>query len=67
MNTQWNHTLSQTILWLVAEIVLNLVGLDTLANYSEFVFNREIMIQNYSQAFVPTLLYKQSQVSQLLT
>jgi hypothetical protein len=67
MNARWDHIFSQMVIWLVAEIVLNLVGLDNLADYSEFVFNREIAMQHYSQTDVPTLLYNQPNVSQSFT
>ncbi|WP_293112457.1 hypothetical protein [Moorena sp. SIO4G3] len=30
--------------WLVAEIILNLIGLDNLADYGEFVFDKEVFI-----------------------
>ena len=33
--------LAKVLLWLAAEVVLNLVGLDDLADYSEFVFEVE--------------------------
>jgi hypothetical protein len=38
MNTRRKGTTKKILTWLVAEIVLNAVGLDTLADYSEFVF-----------------------------
>lgn len=34
------QSLSRAIVWLAAEIILNFVGLDDLADYSEFVFER---------------------------
>jgi hypothetical protein len=37
---QWKNLLLKTMLWLIAEIVLNYVGLDNLADYGEFVFER---------------------------
>ncbi len=33
--------LAKTLVWLVAEIVLNFVQVDDLADYSEFVFERD--------------------------
>ncbi|MCG8366148.1 MAG: hypothetical protein MJA27_22785 [Pseudanabaenales cyanobacterium] len=30
--------------WLVAEIVLSLIGLDDLADYSEFIFELEVVL-----------------------
>ena len=38
MNLQWHKLLFKLTIWLVAEIVLNLVGLDDMADYSEFIF-----------------------------
>jgi hypothetical protein len=42
--TQWKKILVRTSLWLVTEIVLNFVGLDNLADYSEFVFERDAIV-----------------------
>jgi hypothetical protein len=33
------------LLWLVVEIMLNLVGIDDLANYSEFLFQHPTVVQ----------------------
>jgi hypothetical protein len=38
MYGHWQRTFKQLTFWVVAEIVLNLAGLDNLADYSEFVF-----------------------------
>ncbi len=40
MKLIWKQSLYRVIVWLVAEIILNCVGLDDLADYSEFVFER---------------------------
>lgn len=42
MEIQWKKLLWTTTFWLITEIVLNLLGLDNLADYSEFVFAREV-------------------------
>ncbi|MGD1899458.1 MAG: hypothetical protein ACFB16_21250 [Phormidesmis sp.] len=34
---QWHPLISKLFFWLVAEIILNLVGLDNVADYSEFL------------------------------
>ena len=39
MEVRWKTLLTKTLIWLTAEIVLNSMGLDTLADYSEFVFD----------------------------
>jgi hypothetical protein len=44
MKTQWNKLWVKTISWLVIEIILNLLRLDNLADYSEFIFGKEVMI-----------------------
>lgn len=36
--------LAKTLVWLAAEILLNCVGLDHLADYSEFVFEKNIVV-----------------------
>lgn len=45
------HSVYRVVVWLAAEIVLNCVGLDDLADYSEFVFERNIITfnQNYQR------------------
>lgn len=40
MKAIWQKSLMKVIVWLAAEIILNCVGLDDLADYSEFVFER---------------------------
>ncbi|HAA28650.1 MAG TPA: hypothetical protein DCE56_14390 [Cyanobacteria bacterium UBA8553] len=42
MNTQWKKIWIKATFWLVIEIILNLLGLDNLADYSEFIFEKEI-------------------------
>jgi hypothetical protein len=45
------------VTWLVAEIVLNTVGLDTLANYSEFVFEHHSLTEYCSTLSVQTEVF----------
>ncbi|MEQ8467492.1 hypothetical protein [Coleofasciculus sp. E1-EBD-02] len=42
MQIHWKKLVFTTTLWLVTEIILNLLGLDNLADYSEFVFGRNV-------------------------
>lgn len=42
MTIQWKKLVCTTTLWLVTEILLNLLGLDNLADYGEFVFGRDL-------------------------
>ena len=45
MKVQWKKLLVQTTLWLVAEIWLNFLGIDNLADYSEFIFEKHVIVQ----------------------
>ncbi|MGB3758239.1 MAG: hypothetical protein WBA07_17985 [Rivularia sp. (in: cyanobacteria)] len=38
MNIRWQKLLVKTSFWLATEIILNLVGIDDLADYSEFIY-----------------------------
>lgn len=39
MDIQWHMLILKSAFWLTAEVTLNLVGLDDLADYSEFLLN----------------------------
>jgi hypothetical protein len=43
MQALWQKILIKITLWLIVEIILNLLGLDNLADYSEFVFEGKAM------------------------
>lgn len=40
-STYWKKVAVKTSVWIVSEIVLNLVGTDSLADYGEFVFDMQ--------------------------
>lgn len=40
MNWNWRNTFTKIMAWLIVETILNLMGLDNIADYSEFVFER---------------------------
>lgn len=44
MDIKWKILLIKTLTWLAAEIVLNSMGLDTLADYGEFVLEQNGII-----------------------
>ena len=44
MHIRWKTLFTKTLIWLVAEILLNSIGLDTLADYSEFVFDKNAIV-----------------------
>ncbi|OKH27071.1 hypothetical protein [Chroogloeocystis siderophila] len=49
MNILWKNLLIKTVLWLVVEIILSVLGLDNIADYSEFVFGQDYTVAGYSQ------------------
>lgn len=38
----WKKILFKAMIWLTAEIFLNFIGLDDLADYSEFIFEKTV-------------------------
>ncbi len=42
MISYWKKIMTKATIWLAAEILLTVVGLDNLADYSEFIFEREL-------------------------
>lgn len=54
MEANWQKGLGKIAVLLMVEILLNLLGLDTLANYSEFLFERKVFAMNY----LPELVIK---------
>ncbi|MEA5594648.1 hypothetical protein [Rivularia sp. UHCC 0363] len=52
MNIRWQKLLVKTSFWLATEIILNLVGIDDLADYSEFVYENKNFLANIGCIFV---------------
>ena len=44
MQVNWKNLLAKTIIWLAVEILLNFLGVDDLADYGEFIFQKDIVI-----------------------
>ena len=44
MKVRWKKLLVRTILWLALEIWLNFLGLDDVADYSEFIFEKHVTV-----------------------
>lgn len=44
MQKPWQKTVAKLVIWLAAEILLNFLGIDNLADYGEFVFERDVVI-----------------------
>jgi hypothetical protein len=57
MQIKWKTLIGKTIVWLAAEICLNFLGLDNLADYSEFL-NLSFVLRHWSIVFAinPSLL-----------
>ncbi len=43
MKTKWSTLVLKIIIWLSGEIYLTAIGLDNLADYSEFVFQYKVL------------------------
>ena len=41
MNIRWKFTMGRLLVWLFAEVILSLLGMDDLADYSEFLFETD--------------------------
>ncbi len=39
----WKNLITKLTVWLLSEILLTFLGLDNLADYSEFIFSKEVM------------------------
>ena len=44
MKVRWKKLLTNLLFWLAIEIFLNSIGLDTLAAYGEFIFDRQTVV-----------------------
>ena len=50
MTAMWARIITKTIFWIAAEIALSCIGLDDLADYSEFVFEKNLIVTlSYAQ------------------
>jgi hypothetical protein len=56
MNGNWKKLTVKVSLWLVAEIALNVSGLDNIADYTEFVFSRHGSSLTAARGTNPSLL-----------
>ena len=41
MNSQWQHSILKISVWVMVELLLNLLNLDTLGDYSEYIFEQK--------------------------
>jgi hypothetical protein len=49
---RWRKLLTLSAIYVITETALDLAGLDTLANYSEFINNGQVALQTVSEALV---------------
>jgi len=55
MKVTWKKLIIKIAAWLFAEILLNFLGLDTLADYGEFVFDKHLVSSNQSNLIIKDL------------
>ena len=53
----WKHVVYKTGIWLTAEIWLNLIGLDNIADYGEFVFAQDLALNKKNRRTVKIAEY----------
>lgn len=63
MTTQPKSSLRQLVLWVGVEVMLSWAGLDGLADYSEFVFNRSTHEVLQSQSSIVCAIVLQESIS----
>lgn len=57
MEIRWRNLCNRTGFWLATEIWLNLLGLDHLADYSEFLFGQDLELQKRNHRTVKVTNY----------
>lgn len=58
MNAQWKSRFFKIAFWVVTEVTLNVLNLDTIANFGEFVLGQDTTIAHDSQPAITTLADK---------
>ena len=53
----WKQVVYKTGIWLAAEIWLNLIGLDNIADYSEFIFAQDVTLNKKNRRTVKVIEY----------
>lgn len=65
MKNQRKQLFIKTASWFVAEIILNIAGLDNLADYSEFVFDQNLATSIGYPTITTTLIFDEVNSSSL--
>lgn len=47
MNVQWQKLLLIATFWLATEIYFNFLGIDEIADYSQFIFKQQVIVLSY--------------------
>lgn len=55
--TIWKKTIYKAGVWLIVEIWLNVIGLDNIADYSEFIFAQELNLNKKNRHTVKIIEY----------
>ncbi|NJP09005.1 MAG: hypothetical protein HC866_05560 [Leptolyngbyaceae cyanobacterium RU_5_1] len=56
MNAKWRTRVIKVTIWIAAEITLNLLGMDTMADYGEFVLGQGVVLDPPNQPAVTLCL-----------
>jgi hypothetical protein len=62
MKRQWKKICVKATFWLLTEIILNLFGLDNLADYSEFIFEQEIALSKHQPQIAIVVPFRRPRV-----
>ncbi len=49
MKVRWKKLLLTATFWLATEICFNWLGIDDIVNYSEFVFNQDVIVLSFRE------------------
>lgn len=58
MKIQWKSLFFKIILWMLTEMLLNLLGLDSIADYGEFVMGRHLANENTMNSAIVVFFLK---------
>ena len=61
----WQQVVYKTGVWLAAEVWLNLIGLDNIADYGEFVFGQDLALNQKNRRTVKVIEYPPQFCSQI--
>lgn len=65
MKAKRNGLIIKAVTWILAEVILNLVGLDNLADYSEFVFEHNAETFAHTAAFTTSVIVDRCNIASI--